>query len=1180
MAVLVVITKNNLESFIQMKKSANKTTNTRGFYALMSTQFFGAFNDNAFRIFASFLALHLLFSNTGRGDVNFMCIAGALFTIPFIIFSRTAGFLADRYSKRTVMIMTKAVEILILLLGILSLYKLNLNMMIVVVMLLGVQSAFFGPAKYGILPEILDDEYISKGNGLLQMWTFAAIIAGTTCGTFLATIVEPKITTGKILPTSDAYKALLQGNVEKYAFALGGVFVVCALIGFISSLFISKVPASGAKRKFGSNFFIDLKDTLSEIKQQRALFLCMIGVSWFWFMGAVFQLNIYFYGFEDMGIGSLQIGLLQIVLALGIGGGSILAGRWSGGKVEFGLVPLGAIGLGIFAILLGLSAKSFYLVLILFFFLGASAGLFNVPLNSYIQQKSPAQSKGRILAALNIMNFIGMLFSFGIFWLLKSRFNISASLLFILIGLASFIVIWIICRLIPDFLLRFLLWLLTHTLYKIKIVGGENIPRKGGALLVCNHVSYADGLLVQACIQRFVRFMIDRPFYEKFWLNPFCRIMKVIPISATDSTSRMRESLRQASEYLEQGEVVCLFAEGAITRTGNMLPFRKGLEIIMKNSNVPIIPINIDRVWGSLLSFEGGHILNHLPRSFPYPATISFGKAMSANSTAFEVQTAVRELGAEAFKHRPVSQQLLSTRFLQQAKKSYFRKCLADSNGKTLSYAKTAISAIAFARVIRRETPNQKMIGIYLPTSIPAAISNISITLLGKCSVNLNYTASEQALDHAIKQCNMKYIISSKLFLHKLKQKNRPQMVDIARLYTKINTLDRILATLAFILLPVPLLEKILRRKQKASQPATILFSSGSTGMPKGVMLSHTNINSNIEGIYQVYHLHKNTTIMGCLPFFHSFGYTATLWLPLTTGMSVVLHNNPLEFTRIGELIQQYQANLLMSTPTFLAGYMRKCTIQQLESLKYVVVGAEKLQPKLAKKFADKFGILPLEGYGCTELSPIVAVNAPDFIRGSVRQKSQKIGSIGKPLVGIVAKIVDPESFTPLPPNQQGLLLIKGPNVMLGYLNDAKKTKEVMHGDWYITGDIAKINTDGFITICDRLSRFSKIAGEMIPHIKIEETIQEIIGSPNEQRCIVTAIADPRKGEKLIVLHQGEILLDKVMAELDKSKLPNIWKPKRNAFIQIEKIPLLGSGKLDLQKVKKLAKTMTNKETA
>jgi acyl-[acyl-carrier-protein]-phospholipid O-acyltransferase / long-chain-fatty-acid--[acyl-carrier-protein] ligase len=402
---------------------------------------------------------------------------------------------------------------------------------------------------------------------------------------------------------------------------------------------------------------------------------------------------------------------------------------------------------------------------------------------------------------------------------------------------------------------------------------------------------------------------------------------------------------------------------------------------------------------------------------------------------------------------------------------------------------------------------------------------------------------------------------------------------------------EKIAALALAWLAPVALLKRVLGAKSTAvvmpatpgmqpnhahavDQLATVIFSSGSTGDPKGVMLTHFNLMSNVSQVCQVFMLDRRDKILGILPFFHSFGFMAALWMPAVRGVGVVYHANPLDAQVIGELVEKYKVTFLVATPTFLQAYMRRCSPESFGSLQCVLVGAEKLQERVALAFEDAFGIRPLEGYGCTECSPVVTVNARDFRAPGYRQVATKRGRIGHPLPGVSAKIVDLETGEPVAPGSSGMLLVKGPNVMLGYLGKPEKTAEVLRDGWYTTGDIAAMDEDGFLTITDRLSRFSKIGGEMVPHIRIEEKLQDIAGI-TEQVFAVTAVADDKKGERLVVLTTLSVEeFEPVVEKLAQSDLPALWKPRSNQFFHADSLPLLGTGKIDLRGIKALAASL------
>ncbi|HET9409881.1 MAG TPA: AMP-binding protein [Candidatus Sulfotelmatobacter sp.] len=635
----------------------------------------------------------------------------------------------------------------------------------------------------------------------------------------------------------------------------------------------------------------------------------------------------------------------------------------------------------------------------------------------------------------------------------------------------------------------------------------------------------------------------------------------------------MITSLRTATQALKDGEVVCIFPEGQMTRIGQMLPFRRGMERIVKGVDVPIIPVNLGGVWGSIFSFDRGRFLWKLPRKIPYPVTVTFGKPMSSTCSAQSVRQEVQELGAEAYGSRKRYMKPLHRSFVQTARRHPLRFAMADGRTPKLSFGGALTRTVFLARRLRAVWRDQKMVGILLPPSVPGALVNLAALMMGKVPVNLNYTASNEVLASCAKQCELQTVITSKEFLERVHVEPPAHAVMLEDLAAKPRFLERAVVAVISRLLPVRLIEKSLgaHKKPDLDDTATVIFSSGSTGDPKGVVLSHYNVASNVEQLNQVFMLGRNDKILGILPFFHSFGFTGTLCLPLAIGMGVVFHPNPLEARAIGALVSQYAVTFLLATPTFLQSYMRRCSPEDFGSLQFVMAGAEKLPERVAVAFEDRFGIRPLEGYGCTECSPAVTVNTRDFRAAQFRQVGAKRSSIGHPLPGISVRIVNPETMAPLPQGEAGLLLVRGPNVMQGYLNRPEKTADVLRDGWYNTGDIAAMDEEGFIRITDRLSRFSKIGGEMVPHIKVEDKLHEIAGL-TEQVFAVTAVPDEKKGERLMVLHVlPDDKLQECLTQLSKSDLPALWKPRADQFLHVQTLPYLGTGKIDLRKLKEIA---------
>jgi acyl-[acyl-carrier-protein]-phospholipid O-acyltransferase/long-chain-fatty-acid--[acyl-carrier-protein] ligase len=1114
-----------------------------GLQTFLWTQFLGAFNDNLFRIVVALLAGNLAVSASGSS--GYLSLVGAVFILPFFFFSGYAGHLADVFSKRDVLVVTKAFEILIMGLAFLSFLSQRIELMLGVLFLMALQSTFFSPAKYGILPEMLPDKDLSRANGLLEMSTFLAIILGTWLG-------------GEMLA---AWKDRLG--------LIGLVLIGIAIAGAITSLGILRVPPSGAQKSFQMNPWAQIWSGTKRLYTEKTLWFTVLGISYFWFLGALIQLDIILLGKEVMGLDSRWVARLGAFLAIGIGIGSLAAGRLSGDKVELGLVPLGSIGMGVFSLLLWLSVSSYVQVATLLVFLGFSGGLFIVPLFALLQQRSLKEEKGQLIATANFLGTLGILLASAVLWSFRDLLQIQADQIIMIFGLFTLAVTAYILTILPDFLIRFTLWILTHTVYRIRIVGQEHMPFHGPALIVCNHISQVDGLLVAASVQRFVRFMVYRPYYEMKLLHWLFRLMKAIPTSGRNR-KEIVESLEQAREELRQGHVVCIFAEGAISRTGNLLPFKRGFEKIIEGLDIPVIPVHLDRLWGSIFSFKDGAFFWKWPQRIPYPVTVSFGTPMPSTASAEEARQAIMELGSDAFQHRRTSQDLLHVKFMRSAKRRWFSFSMADSTGRELTYGKALVASLLLARWIRKRCLGDSMVGVLLPSSIAGALVNIAVLLAGKVPVNLNFTAGQEAMAAAIRQCEIRTVLTSRLFLTKARVEKIEGTVFIEEVMKQFTLFQKTLTSFLGFLLPSRLLQALYDHAERDSNAlATVIFSSGSTGVPKGVMLSHHNILSNLEGMAQVFWVTEKDRVMGVLPFFHSFGFTGTLWLPLVCGFGAVYHSNPMDAKTIGEMVSNYKATILISTPTFCTAYIRRCSPQEFSSLRYAIVGAEKLRDHIAIAFKEKYGLDLLEGYGCTEMAPVVSVNTPDVEEGRERQAGLKPGTAGHPIPGVAVKILDPDTGKTLPSGKEGVLLVRGPNRMIGYLGDPEKTNEVFRDGWYVSGDIASIDDDGFIRITDRLSRFSKIGGEMVPHIKVEEEINRILGEPS---CVVTAAPDEQKGERLVVLYaHKEVTPQDLWDQLRQTDLPKLWIPRRENLYSVDAIPLLGTGKVDLKQVKIMA---------
>jgi acyl-[acyl-carrier-protein]-phospholipid O-acyltransferase/long-chain-fatty-acid--[acyl-carrier-protein] ligase len=1120
--------------------SYRETLSRPGLQPFLWTQFLGAFNDNLFKIVVSMLAVHAASAANAGWQLS---LVGVVFILPFLLFSGYAGQLADVYSKRRVLVVTKSLEIAAAALGLIAFVSGRLEITYAVLFLIAVQATFFSPAKYGILPEILPDRDLSRANGVLEMSTFVAIVAGTAIGSFLFDTLHDRL------------------------WIIGLVVVAVAVIGTALSLRIPHVPAAAPAAAIKRNPFGEIAAGVARLRESRVLWLTVAGLSYFWFLGALLQLVMILFGTEVMGLSDTWTGILTTFAAIGIAAGSLAAGRLSGDKVELGLAPIGSLGMGVFAILLAQSTHSFPLAAFNLTMVGFFGGLFAVPLNALLQQKSGDGEKGRLMATNNFLNMAAIVGASAALWISRDILGLGADRIVLVFGVLTIAASVYVLSVVPAFMVRFCLWLLTHTIYRIRIDGQEHVPSRGPALLVCNHLSHIDGALVGACLQRFVRFLVYKPYYEHWAVNPLLRMLHAIPVGGGREAIGAIDAARRE---LQNGHVVCIFAEGAISRTGNLLPFKRGLERIVDGLDVPIVPVYLDRVWGSVFSYKGGRFLWKWPARLPYPVTVSFGAPLPSTTPAAEVRIALMTIGAHATSLRRGSRDTLGRAFIASAKRRWGAFCMADSSTPELSYGRALTAVLLLSRWLRRTAGTQANVGVLLPASVGGALANIAIAVAGKTSVNLNFTAGPVAMRAAIERCGIRTILTSRKFLAKADIAPVEGMVFLEDVMGGFSSAARAVMLATAYVTPARLLSRMHSRDTGTNALATIVFSSGSTGVPKGVMLSHANILANTDAVAQVFELRRDDVMVGVLPFFHSFGFSITLWLPMVQGFGAVYHPNPMDGKTIGEIAEKYRGTILVSTPTFYASYIRKCRPEQFARVRYALVGAEKLREPIAAAFEEKFGITLLEGYGCTEMSPVVAVNAPDVRDAGQHQRGSRAGTVGHALPGVVAKVVDVETGEGPLIGRDGLLLVAGPNRMQGYVGEPERTADVLRDGWYATGDIACMDDEGFIRITDRLSRFSKIAGEMVPHMKLEEQIQSLLDA--QFTCAVTAVPDEARGERLVAFFTDPALpAAELWERLCRTELPRLWIPKREDLRFIEAIPSLGTGKVDLRAVRQLA---------
>lgn len=752
-----------------------------------------------------------------------------------------------------------------------------------------------------------------------------------------------------------------------------------------------------------------------------------------------------------------------------------------------------------------------------------------------------------------------------------SGWQISLAILAVLLVLA------VACAVLsPRLFVRTPFRVMLSILYRKRVVGLENLPKESGCMVISNHVSWIDGILILWMLPRNVRFVVDGGNFNGPIPQYLARAFDTILMSA--SPKSIGRALKTAREGLKAGEVIGIFPEGTLSRTGQLQGFKAGMTKILKGTEAPVIPMWMEGMWGSIFSFSGGKFFFKWPKKFRRELTLYIGEPLAPTTPLEMIRSQVQSLGSRATIEHRREFPVLASRIIRVWRKRGRGMQAADSLGQEGSGREMLTRVLALRRVLRREVlqDDEQNVAVLLPPSVGGVAVNVALAMDRRISANLNYTVSSEVLNHCIKEVGIRHVLTSEKFLSKFEFELDADVVLLDSLKEKVTGLDKAIALLQATLVPAFVLDRVLGlHKVDSDDLLTIIFTSGSTGMPKGVMLSNANISHNVEAIDRAVHLDEDDTVLGILPFFHSFGYSVTLWAAMTLGPRGIYHFNPLDARQVAKLAEKHKATVLLGTPTFLRGYLRRVTPEQFASLDVVVVGAEKMPKELFEAFEKKFGVRPVEGYGATELSPLVSVNIPPSRSRAKYQPDRIEGSVGRPLPGVSARVVSPDTNDELCAGEDGMLLVTGPNVMRGYANRDDLTTRAIQDGWYVTGDIANVDEDGFIHITGRLSRFSKIGGEMVPHVRIEDELSTRFceGDEDEEvRVCVTAVPDSKKGERLVVLHLPSVKdIDEIRKGLSEAGLPNLFIPSRDSFIEVDEIPMLGTGKLDLKKAKELA---------
>ena len=739
---------------------------------------------------------------------------------------------------------------------------------------------------------------------------------------------------------------------------------------------------------------------------------------------------------------------------------------------------------------------------------------------------------------------------------------------------AGFVVMTV---LMPDNMLKILSFILRRTFIRVREQGVADIPESGPVLLVSNHISLLDMLLIQSICRNRVRFMVRTEIINFLPTRFIFWYLGVIRVPNMRHPKEMQRFFQRVRSRLRNGETLCFFPEGAISGNGNLMRFRSGVApLVPRNLEVTILPVRIGMLHGRLFSAEGGKLRFNWPRRLPINFSISVGDPIKPDLSAFQLRQTISEIGAEAEKLPQEGEVPFHTAFVLRAKHHFFQKSFTDAaTGVGVSNFSMLVRCILLSRKIRDlDRGENGYVGVLLPNSTAEAATLLAVLCADRTPGVINYSAGEAVALESARRAGIKTILTSRRFVEKIKWQPSLEMIFLEDVASIITRSQKFVAIMMALLMPR---RKLVRRIMPMScynihHQAVLLFSSGSTGVPKGVMLTHRNINCDIWSFIRMLAIRNSDRFVGNLPLFHAYGFTCLFAFPALVGMPVYYILNPLGAADVVKAIARYKLTLITATPTFLQTYLHKATAADLETLRLIVTGGEKLRPELAEKFHAMTGKVVVEGYGCTELSPIVTVNFGNSLF-DLASKSGKPGSIGSPLPGIHIKIVDPETGVELGPGESGRMLVKGGTVMSGYLNMPEQTARVIQNGYYDTGDIARLDSDGYVYITGRASRFSKIGGEMVPHETLEEAISHFRGSEMREVAI-TGKSDPKRGEKLIVFYTPEDLDPaEVIRYLKEQKFPNLWIPKEEDFVRIAALPLLGSGKLDIRKLNRMAET-------
>lgn len=1116
----------------------------RRFAPLFWCQFFAAFNDNFVK---NAMALLILYGIAHVNGGALVTLAGGVFILPFFLFSSLGGQLADRYDKSLIARRVKFAEIWIVLIASAGFVIQSIPLLFIGLFLMGTLSALFGPVKYGILPDHLAKDELVSGNALIEMATFAAILGGTVGGALAFTH------TGE--------------------WAVAGFTFVLAVIAWLSARAIPHTLPGAPDLVIDRNIWRSTMTLLADIRAEKPIWRGALIVSWFWLVGGV-VLSLLPTLVKD-NIGGLEsvVTLFLVLFTIGVAIGSTLAAKLSEGRILLALVPAAGLLMGVFALdlalLMGTLAPAaqpigWYAFLtsgagvhaaIGLIGLAAAGGAFVVPTFAFVQAAAGEDRRARVIAGNNVLNAAFMVAGAVIVAALQFA-GLGAPALLGLIGAASLIVAILAGRAFQGQVLRDLIKLVFRVLFRVEVTGAEHLKAAGpGSVIAINHVSFLDAPLIMALLDNDPVFAVDRAIAEAWWVKPFLSLVRAFPLDPTKPMAT-RDLIRQ----VQQGEQLVIFPEGRITVTGSIMKIYDGSALIADKADAPVVPVRIEGLEQTYFSRLDGHQTRK--RLFPkVRVTILPPRKLKVDKELFGRK---RRRAAGAALYDVMSDLVFETSHTNvtvyhavedaAVRLGMKRIVLEDPLGTILSYRKLLLGAKILGDKLAKETAPGEKVGVLLPNAAGIAVVLMGLSRHGRVPVMLNYTAGATNLVIACKAAEVKLVVASRAFIEKarleaevaeLEKHVRVLMSEDIR--ASVTTPDKIRAMLP---LPAP-------KPAHPDDPAFVLFTSGSEGTPKGVVLSHRNILTNVAQVAARIDFSPADIMFNVLPVFHSFGLTGGLVLPMVSGLKTYLYPSPLHYRIIPELVYATNATAIVGTDTFLMGYARTANPYDFRSLRFVVAGAEPVKAETRRVWMEKFGHRILEGYGVTECAPVLAVNTPMFNR---------VGTVGRMLPGIHHRL---ETMAGI--EEGGRLQVRGPNVMLGYLRAEKPgvIEPPEHG-WYDTGDIVSFDEEGFVAIRGRVKRFAKIAGEMISLAAIDAMVATL--RPDAEHVAV-AVPDARRGERIILMTTAPDLTRAALQAYGRERaVTELMIPAD--ILRMDALPLLGSGKVDFTKARGIALEM------